>query len=53
MTGKHMTAFRLFRRMMQERRQYPRESMDWNYRTRAARKYLWIMWDVPVTEWPQ
>ena len=31
---------RLFRQMIQERRHYPKGSMDWDYRTRAAVKYL-------------
>jgi len=48
-----MTAREHFREMMRERRDWPRGSLDWNYRTRAARKYLWLHRGVPVQEWPE
>lgn len=42
---------RLFLETMSERRRFPKGSPDWIYRTRAARKYVWMMRDVPTTEW--
>ncbi len=41
----------LFRRMMAERRQFARGSLDHNYRTRAARKYLWLAIGQPADKW--
>lgn len=41
----------LFLTTMAERRRYPKGSQDWNYRTRAARTYVWMMRGVPTTEW--
>lgn len=46
-----MTARSLFKQMMTERRQYPRGSSDFEWRTRAARKYVWLMRGVPSAEW--
>ena len=46
-----MTALDLFREMMRERLKHPKGSLDWQWRTDAARKYLWIHWGVPTTEW--
>jgi hypothetical protein len=46
-----MTAFDLFCEMMRERRKHPKGSLDWQWRTDAARKYLWMHWGVPTTEW--
>lgn len=46
-----MTARQLFLKTMAERRCYPKGSLDWEYRTRAARKYVWLMRGVPTTEW--
>jgi hypothetical protein len=46
-----MVARDLFRWMMSERREYPRASLDFHWRTVAARKYLAIMRGVPVLEW--
>jgi hypothetical protein len=40
-----------FLQMMRERRMFPRGSQEWNWRTRAARKYVWLMRGVPVMEW--
>ena len=34
--------FAAFRRCMAERRQHPRDTIEWRYLTRAARKCLWI-----------
>ena len=44
-----------FRQTMAERRRWRsrRGGMDWDYLTRAARKYVWIMRGVPVSEWPE
>ena len=47
-----MNAKQLFHRMMQERRKYPRGSIEWDWRTRAARKYVWMMRKVPTCCWP-
>jgi hypothetical protein len=46
-----MTARDRFHACMAERRQWPRGSMDWQYLTRAARQYAWIVRRVPTTEW--
>lgn len=48
-----MSAKALFHRMMAERRAFPRGSLDHEYRTRAARQYVWMMRRVPVREWPK
>jgi len=48
-----MTTREHFRRIMAERRRFPPGSADYDYRTRAARKYVWIMRGVPTTEWPK
>lgn len=42
-----------FHRMMAERKAYAPGSPDHEYRTRAARKLVWLMRGVPVTEWTQ
>ncbi len=41
----------LFRDIMAERRQWPRGSADYEYRTRAARTYLLMHLKVPTTQW--
>lgn len=41
-----------FHRMMRERRAFAPGSTDHNYRTRAARKLVWLMRGVPVKDWP-
>ena len=46
-----MNAKANFHQMMCERRMYPRGSQEWNWRTRSARKYVWLMRGVPVMEW--
>ena len=46
-----MNAGALFRQMMSERRQFMKGTADHEYRTRAARKYLWMMRGVPTSEW--
>ncbi len=46
-----MNAKQLFHRMMRERREFPRASMDWNWRTRAAATYLLMHRNVPACEW--
>jgi hypothetical protein len=39
------------RRMLHERPAFDRGSMDWEWRTRAARKYVAILRGVPANEW--
>lgn len=48
-----MTTRAVFRTLMADRRKWPRGSADHDYRTRAARKLLWIMRGIPVSEWTQ
>jgi hypothetical protein len=48
-----MTTKQRFLRLMAERRQYPRNSLDWMWRTRAARKLVWLMMGRPVKEWTE
>lgn len=47
-----MTAKENFLQMMRERRRYPPTSPEWEWRTRAARKFVWLMRGVPTQEWP-
>lgn len=42
-----------FRQLMRERRAFPVGTPDHEYRTRAARKIVWLMRGVPVGEWLQ
>ena len=49
--GDEMTSRDYFLQMMRERRQYMRGSAEYEWRTKAARKYVWIMRDIPVSEW--
>jgi len=51
MTGRHTERARLFRAIMAERRQYPRGSMEWAWRDRAALKLAQGMLGVPAIEW--
>lgn len=46
-----MTAKDFFLQMMRERRHYAPGSAEWTWRTRAARKYVWMLRGVPVREW--
>ena len=48
-----MTTRATFRALMAERREWPRGTDDLEYRTRAARKLVWILRGVPSSEWPQ
>ena len=48
-----MTTRAIFLALMAERRNWPRGSIDHEYRTRAARKLVWIMRGVPTTEWTE
>lgn len=48
-----MTTRQTFLALMAERRHWPRGSADHDYRTRAARKLIWIMRGVPVSEWTE
>lgn len=48
-----MNATALFHKLMKERRTFPRGSVEWDWRTRAARK-LWLMArGVSANEWSQ
>lgn len=40
-----------FRAMIQERRMFPRHSSEWQWRTRAARKFLNIIRGIPAKDW--
>jgi len=42
-----------FHRLMAERKAFAAGSPDYEYRTRAARKLVWMMRGVPTTEWLQ
>lgn len=46
-----MTSRQLFMETMAERRRFKRGSLDHEYLTRAARKYVWLMRGVPTNEW--
>ena len=48
-----MNAKQLFHQMMRERRDFPRGSLDWEWRTRAARKLALIALGVPTTQWTE
>ena len=47
-----MTALDRARALIRERRAFPRNSLDWNYRTRAARKLIWMARGYPTKDWP-
>ena len=42
-----------FRRMIHERKAFPSGSPEWEWRSRAARKLVWLMRGVPVNEWSE
>lgn len=46
-----MRARQLFREVMAERRHFAAGTPDYEYRTRAARKYVWLLRGVPTKEW--
>lgn len=48
-----MGAKALFLSMMSQRRAFPRGSQEHDWRTRAARKYVWMMRGVPVCDWKE
>lgn len=48
-----MTTRDHFRSLMAERRHFPRGSVEWAWRTRAARKLAWITLGIPTTEWTE
>ena len=50
---KTCSAAATFRGTMTERRKHRRNSLDWHYLTRAARKCVWIMLGVPTSEWTE
>jgi hypothetical protein len=46
-----MTTRETFRALMTERRAWPKGSADHDYRTRAARKLVWIMRGLSPAQW--
>jgi len=40
-----------FRKVMAARRSVPRDSVEYTYLSRAARKLVWIERGIPVNEW--
>jgi len=48
-----MTAREHFRQCLSERRAWPRDSYEFAYLTRAARKYAWIARGIPTIEWSE
>jgi hypothetical protein len=42
----------LLRQMLSERRAFKPGSLDWQWRTEAAREYVWLIMGKPVDEWP-
>jgi hypothetical protein len=42
-----------FKELMAERRKFNRGTAEHAWRTRAARKYVWMMRDIPVCDWPE
>ena len=48
-----MTTRDYFRAIMAERRGFPPGSLDHEYRSRAARQYVWIMRNLSPSEYPQ
>lgn len=51
--GCAVTTRELFHDIMRQRRQWPVGSSDWAYRTRAARKLVWMMRGIPTAEWSE
>jgi len=49
MTDSHAT--NLFRQIMRERREFVRGTLDHDWRTKAARKYVWLIRKIPTNEW--
>lgn len=49
----HTPEAREFLRIMAERRAFPRNTPDHDYRTRAARRLVWLMKGVAAAVWPQ
>lgn len=48
---RHDPARAEFQRILTERRAYPSGSPDHRYRTRTARKLVWLMRGIPVSNW--
>lgn len=46
-----MTTREHFYALMRERRLWPPGSSDWEYRSRAARKLVWIIKGIPADAW--
>lgn len=40
-----------FHRMMAERKAFAPGSLEYEYRTRAARKLVWLMRGIPTSHW--
>jgi len=55
MTAKEreMSLRKCFRETMAERRQCEKGGTEWQWRTRAARKYVWMLRGIPPMEWGQ
>lgn len=48
-----MTSRDWFRLTMRERRQCIKGTPEYDWRTRAARKYLWMLKGIPTKDWPE
>ena len=46
-----MTPHEHFRALMRERREYKPGTPEHSWRTRAARKFVWLMRGVPTEQW--
>ena len=42
-----------FRQIMRERREYRRGDLEFDWRTRAARKFVWSLRGVPTSKWSE
>lgn len=42
-----------FRQIMRERREYRRGDLEFDWRTRAARKFVWLLRGVPTSKWSE
>ena len=46
-----MTRKERFLEQMQERRKHGKDTLEYEWRTKAARKLYWMLRGVPVSEW--
>jgi hypothetical protein len=46
-----MTTQEHFLTIMRERRAWPKGSTDWTYRTRTARRLVWLMRGIATEQW--